>query len=367
MSRATLRGVVGQHARLRQRRPAIRRAEPAGTNGRSRGRAVPELSRAPRRAHGRDGGRQQPCDAPRCAERRDLFFLPPGKRHLGQPQRRAAPRKRQRDARRVRRRHPQFSAARLQRTLGCTTAISSVSSGLCGSCHDVVNGHGTAIERTFIEWKATAFAAPNGRNHVWPVRTWIRSSEPTAIASVSGARCAVSGTATNFRGVDQALHDFPEADAQRQAVQTLLDTTLQTALCVRGAGKAASLEVVADNVASGHKWPSGAAQDRRAWVRSRGLRQRQRASITAVATCRAVTDPTALSDPDLWLVRDCMLDENGNAVDGLWDATSVDSNLLLRQLTFDKSSPLFLPKRTSHARSHMTRSRASPRTRIARR
>jgi hypothetical protein len=48
-------------------------------------------------------------------------------------------------------------------------------------------------------------------------------------------------------------------------VQTLLDTTLQTALCVRGAGANASLVVLVDNVASGHEWPSGAAQDRRAW------------------------------------------------------------------------------------------------------
>ncbi|HWZ87213.1 MAG TPA: multiheme c-type cytochrome [Polyangiaceae bacterium] len=218
------------------------------------------------------------------------------------------------------------------------------SSSLCGSCHDVVNGHGTAIERTFIEWKSTAFAASNGNTcgqcHM------DQSPEPTAIASVAGAPLRARHS-HQFPGVDLALHAFPEADAQRQAIQTLLDTTLQTALCVRGAGKAASLQVVADNVASGHKWPSGAAQDRRAWFEVAAFANGS--ELYHSGNVPNGTDPTALNDPDLWLVRDCMLDENGNAVDGLWDATSVDSNLLPGQLTFDKSSPLFY-------QTHVTRS-----------
>ncbi len=36
------------------------------------------------------------------------------------------------------------------------------SSKLCGSCHDVVNGHGVAIERSFAEWQASAFASSGG-------------------------------------------------------------------------------------------------------------------------------------------------------------------------------------------------------------
>jgi hypothetical protein len=210
------------------------------------------------------------------------------------------------------------------------------SSSLCGSCHDVVNGHGTAIERTFAEWQSSVFATAAGNTcsqcHM------DKSPQQAPVANVAGAPLR-DVHSHQFPGVDLALQDFPEADAQRQAVQSLLDTTLQTALCVRGLGKNASVMVVADNVAAGHKWPSGAAQDRRAWFEvaasSNGTELYHTGSVPAGS------DPTALADVDLWLVRDCMLDANGNAVNGLWSATSVDSNLLPGQLTFDKSSPLF--------------------------
>ena len=136
------------------------------------------------------------------------------------------------------------------------------SSKLCGSCHDVVNGHAVAIERSFAEWQASAFSGSNGSTcgqcHM------PKSSEPGPIADVPGAP-ARARHSHQFPGVDLALTPFPEAEAQRTAVQSLLDTTLQTALCVRGTGTNANLVVVVDNVASGHKWPSGAAQDRRAW------------------------------------------------------------------------------------------------------
>jgi hypothetical protein len=97
--------------------------------------------------------------------------------------------------------------------------------------------------------------------------------------------------------------------------------------------------VIADNVASGHQWPSGAAQDRRAWFEVAAFAND--AELYHSGNVASGTDPTALDDPDLWLVRDCLLDANGQLVNGLWDAATVDSNLLPGQLTFDKSSPLF--------------------------
>lgn len=218
------------------------------------------------------------------------------------------------------------------------------SASLCGSCHDVVNGHGTAIERSFAEWKSTAFAGTHGNTcsqcHM------DKSPEPTAIADVAGAPLR-DRHSHRFPGVDLALQAFPEADAQRKAVQALLDTTLQTALCVRGAGANASLVVLADNVASGHQWPSGAAQDRRAWFEVAAFAQD--AELYHSGNVPAGTDPTALGGSDFWLVRDCMLDDSGNAVNDLWAAASVDSNLLPGQLTFDPSSPLFY-------RTHVMRS-----------
>lgn len=210
------------------------------------------------------------------------------------------------------------------------------SASLCGSCHDVQNGHGTAVERTFAEWKTTAFAAANGNTcsqcHM------DKGTAKVAIANVAGAPLRDKHSHA-FPGVDLALHDFPQADAQRDAVQSLVDTTLQTALCVRGIGKEASLVVVADNVASGHEWPSGAAQDRRAWFEVAAYAGG--AEIYHSGNVPNGTDPSAIADPDLWLVRDCMLDGASKATDGLWNADHVDSNLFPGQLTFDKSSPKF--------------------------
>jgi nitrate/TMAO reductase-like tetraheme cytochrome c subunit len=210
------------------------------------------------------------------------------------------------------------------------------SSKLCGSCHDVVNGHGVAIERSFAEWQASAFASSSGSTcgqcHM------SKSSEPGPIADVPGAPVRERHS-HQFPGVDLALTPFPEAEAQRSAVQSLLDTTLQTALCVRGVGSNANLVVIVDNVASGHKWPSGAAQDRRAWFEVAafaGGRELYRSGSVA-----AGSDPDPAQDPDLWLVSDCMLDSAGSSVSKLWAASSVDSNLLPGQLTFDKASPLF--------------------------
>src|SRR6187431_1114806 len=210
------------------------------------------------------------------------------------------------------------------------------SSQLCGSCHDVVNGHGVAIERSFAEWQASAFAGSGGSTcgqcHM------PKSAEPGPIANVPDAPLRARHN-HRFPGVDLALTPFPEADAQRAAVQSLLDTTLQTALCVRGTGSNANLVVIVDNVASGHKWPSGAAQDRRAWFEVAAYAEDR--ELYRSGSVAAGRDPDPTQDHDLWLITDCMLDAAGNSVSKLWAAKSVDSNLLPGQLTFDKSSPLF--------------------------
>ena len=218
------------------------------------------------------------------------------------------------------------------------------SSKLCGSCHDVVNGHAIAIERSFAEWQASAFATANGSTcgqcHM------SKSPERGPIAVVAGAPPR-DRHSHQFPGVDLALTPFPEAEAQRVAVQSLLDTTLQTALCVRGLGASSNLVVVVDNVASGHKWPSGAAQDRRAWFEVAAFAKGR--ELYRSGSVAAGSDPDPREDADLWLVSDCMLDGDGNSVSKMWATKSVDSNLLPGQLTFDKSSPLFY-------QTHVTRS-----------
>jgi len=50
---------------------------------------------------------------------------------------------------------------------------------------------------------------------------------------------------------------------------------------------------------------------------------------------------TELEDPDLWLIRDCLFDDQGAETHMFWAAADYDTNLLPAQRTFDPSDPRF--------------------------
>jgi hypothetical protein len=211
------------------------------------------------------------------------------------------------------------------------------SSDLCGSCHDIQNQHGVDIERTFGEWRESAFSqAPGGTTcgqcHM------AESKELEPVAQVAGAKPR-RRHGHDFPAVDVALSDFPNQKEQRAAIQKLLDTTVQSALCVRGLGANQSLMVILDNVAAGHSFPSGVAHDRRAWVELVGYRAGEVVYESGVVPDS--TSVTALEDPDLWLLRDCGHDDQGQPVEMFWDAQGVESLLLPGQQTFDASDRRF--------------------------
>lgn len=223
----------------------------------------------------------------------------------------------------------QYSALQDRSSLG--------SADLCGSCHDIRNQHGVNVERTFSEWRGSAFAqAPGGTTcgqcHM------AQSKEITLAASVPGAK-ARRTHAHDFPAVDLAVSDFPHQKEQRASVQQLLDTTLQSALCVRGVATQKNLVIVLDNVAAGHDWPSGVAHDRRAWVEVTAYQGDQLVYQSGVVPAGESPDP--MNDPDLWLLRDCGYDDQGKHVAMFWEATGIESNLLPGQLTFDVSDRRF--------------------------
>lgn len=211
------------------------------------------------------------------------------------------------------------------------------SSSLCGACHDIVNDRGTHLERTFAEWQGSVFSQPLlgttcGQCHM---------NQSTALEPVASVPNAPLRRLHDHRfpGIDLPLTPFPGEAALREATQAFLDTSLQSALCVRGAEGAAQIQVVLDNVAAGHHWPSGAAQDRRAWVEVlaySGEAVIYQSGVTPEG--RAVTE---LDDPDLWLIRDCLFDERGEEAHMFWEAQEYESNLLPAQVTFDPSDPRF--------------------------
>jgi hypothetical protein len=206
------------------------------------------------------------------------------------------------------------------------------SAQLCGSCHDIVNGHGAHIERTFEEWQGSVFEQPNlGLSCSQCHMDQSATLEPAANAPGVFSRRLHSH---RFPGVDVALTPFPDADAQRDAVQKFLDTTLQSALCVRGIGLGTTtLQVILDSVAAGHSWPSGSAQDRRAWIEvnayANGVSVYQSGVVPAGGFVNDV------QDPDIWILRDCMVDDQDQEVHTFWDATGYESTQLPAQVTFD--------------------------------
>ena len=206
----------------------------------------------------------------------------------------------------------------------------------CGSCHDIQNLQGAHVERTFAEWQATTLSMTPG-------------GQSCAECHMAASDGAVSTTTPNkvrrvhshaFPAVDLAVADFPPADpsngitpqnqAQQTAAAAFLATTIQTTLCLNPATQ--QLQLTLDNVgASGHSWPSGATPDRRAWVELTAYQNGQ--VVYASGNTEAIGSfPSALPleetspDPDLWLIRDCIYDGNGNPLQLFWQAASVGTS-----------------------------------------
>lgn len=211
------------------------------------------------------------------------------------------------------------------------------SAALCGSCHDVVTPHGALLERSYLEWQASVFSrlgsgATCGQCHME------QSAAPRKVAELPDAPLRRTHGHL-FAGIDVALTPFAERDAQRAKVQAFLDTSLQTALCVQQTGDSFALRVILDNVAAGHSWPSGAAQDRRAWtevVAYEGSHVLYQSGVVPDDGTPLDTD-----DPDLWLLRDCIFDQQGREVHMFWEAAESEGNLLPALSTFDPAEPRF--------------------------
>jgi hypothetical protein len=93
-------------------------------------------------------------------------------------------------------------------------------------------------------------------------------------------------------------------------------------VCVAVTGVGTKVRVILDNVAAGHSWPSGAAQDRRAWVEVVAYTGNTVVYQSGVVADGTPITSTAMTDPDLWLLRDCMFDANNGPVDMFWQAAS---------------------------------------------
>jgi len=209
------------------------------------------------------------------------------------------------------------------------------SSTMCGACHDVVTGHGAHVERTFTEWKASLYSKPGqlscGKCHM-------DGRDGVAAKGVIGAPERRLHD-HSLAAVDVALTPFAETEAQRAEVQRLLDATLLAKLCVKQSPAGFVADVTLDNAFAGHKFPSGAAQDRRAWVELVAYRGGNVVFSSGVVPEKKAV--TSIGDPNLWLLRDRIFDTAGKEVHMFWQAAKVESELLPAAVTADPSDPAF--------------------------
>ncbi|TPV94539.1 MAG: hypothetical protein B7733_14690 [Myxococcales bacterium FL481] len=215
------------------------------------------------------------------------------------------------------------------------------SSRMCGSCHDIVTPRGLDLERTYKEWQNSVFSHAHPTDPDRPALYATMCTQCHAettdgpISTYEGARGDRSHHDHRFVGIDVALTPFPtpelapvvQAD-QLAGIAEARDRALCTTLCVESFPEQGRSVVTAwlHNEGSGHSWPSGAAQDRRAWVE---VIARSAAGVVFESGVVAEGQPVVgLPDPSLWLLRDTLFDDLGQEVHMFWDAARYESNLL---------------------------------------
>jgi hypothetical protein len=231
-------------------------------------------------------------------------------------------------------------------------------SEICGSCHDVVTPRGVELERTYKEWQTTFFSQPDPLHHLTCGACHMRSSSDV-IADAPDLHVVLRKNGFHehlWPGVDQALTAFPEAAAQTAAVQRDLDPAVAVigpsgfasnvqpgGICLDPPGV---LSVRMDSISIAHDWPSGAAQDRRAWLEvvafdAAGKPLFTSGTLPDGSPLPQGMDPEQLADPNLLGLWDRAFKDDGSPAHFFWDIARVDSKLLRPPVTLDKNSPAF--------------------------
>ena len=237
-------------------------------------------------------------------------------------------------------------------------ASTSNHSQMCGSCHDVVTPRGVALERTYHEWQGTIFANDDPA-HELPLTCsgCHMKSDPTMTLIADKPGLNVKSRKNGFHehlwpGIDQARAGFPGLDTQAAAIQRDLDPALTIVgpapiggtiggggICVTPVN-GGQLTVRIDTRGTGHAWPSGAAQDRRAWLEVIAYD----ASNNVVFSSGVVPDdkdPEDLSDPKLFGLWDRIQQSDATPAHFFWEVATVQSQLLKPPVTLVQNDPAF--------------------------
>ncbi len=235
---------------------------------------------------------------------------------------------------------------------------SQTSASTCGSCHDIVvpsppGAAEVALERTFAEWQDSLFSNDPAQGGLSCASCHMPGRDGIAADAKGVKKRRVH--AHSFPAVDVALTDFPNTDTQRELIQQELNDTLRAEVCVAQLVDGAVMEVTLENVSAGHRFPTGASQDRRAWVEVRAF-----SAGTPIYESGVVDAQTAVSDlvdPDLWQLRDFAFDAADQPVHMFWDIVKLESTTIPGPLTFDRSDPDYF---ATHVKRRYPRAESSP-------
>jgi hypothetical protein len=219
----------------------------------------------------------------------------------------------------------------------------AIASGeMCGSCHDIVNGHGVELERTYKEWVDSFYDEPDPENPELKIY-YGNTCNGCHMPGTNSPIADYAGVQTRrfrdhrFVGVDVALTDFPDAELgpalvaeQIEQMNAFREPAVCVGLCVRPPEEGEGTDVVVwlHNEAAGHKWPSGAAQDRRAWVQLEGFAGGVSVLQSGLVGPQESIDAAAIEDPSLWVLRDYAYGADGEHESMFWNVTEIRSELL---------------------------------------
>jgi Cytochrome c554 and c-prime len=215
------------------------------------------------------------------------------------------------------------------------------SAAMCGSCHDVVTPNGVHLERTYAEWQASFFAdldPLSGGPAIYGLRCGSCHMGPAVdgpIADAPGVRADRRRHPHGMPAVDVALHDWPDAELgpqlraeQLEGIAFQRKSALCATICVNPDDAGGSnVDIYLHNEFSAHSWPSGAAQDRRAWLELRAYAGGVAALEVGVLD-DGVPVSTIADDPLLWQLRDWIYGDGDQEVHMFWEAKRVEGELL---------------------------------------
>jgi hypothetical protein len=207
-------------------------------------------------------------------------------------------------------------------------------SSMCGSCHDIVTPKGVALERTFAEWKTTFFTEADPLHHLTCGGCHMKSSTDRIADPSLGTPQRTNGFHEHrWQGIDQAIDDFPGKADMATAIQGDLDPAVAVIGATPISGPPApggicvdpqqGISVRMDSIGVAHAWPSGASQDRRAWLE---LVAKDSTGVVVFQTGVVPDgmDPEDINDPNLVEFGDHMLADDGTTpAHFFWEAASI--------------------------------------------